>query len=36
MTKHNLQRAKQVLRRLVEGIVPETGEELSNDGVASG
>jgi len=33
MTKHNLQRAKQVLRRLVEGIDPETGEELPNDTV---
>ena len=33
MTKHNLQRAKQVLRRLVEGIDPETGEELPKDTV---
>jgi hypothetical protein len=33
MTKHNLQRARQVLRRLVEGIDPETGEELPKDTV---
>jgi hypothetical protein len=33
MKKHNLQRAKQVLRRLVEGIDPETGEELPKDTV---
>jgi hypothetical protein len=33
MTKHKLQRAKQVLRRLVEGVDPETGEELPKDTV---